>query len=309
MSRISRFICLLVLLACAVCLPALGAPTDQTQTSARIVTAKIKLDDLSMVIVPVSINDSGPYDFMLDTGSGKTMVDRKLADELRLAQVGEKTVVGVMASARMALVHTNSISVAGATVSGLDTFSSDRLTTTVHVRGVLGEDFLQKFDLLIDYSHKFIRLESAGGSMVASAIGERLPLELSGMYHGQPTHNRIVVWGRIDELGGRAMSLQLDSGANNLTVFKEEQSPRTTRLASAQVGNFDGWVPSFLATRSVRYLRLGNISVSNVTVIAMSRRAEVDTDGIIPTSLFRSILISHSERFAIVNPSFPKLSR
>ena len=216
---------------------------DQTEPTAKIVTAKIKLDDLSMIIVPVSINGSGPYDFMLDTGCSKTMVDQKLAEKLHLLRVGEKTVVGVLASAKMAVVHANSISIAGAVVSGGDVYSSDHLTTTGKVLGVLGEDFLKNFDVLIDYRHEVIQLESAGGSMAETAIGEHLSLELNGTYHGQPTHNRLVISGHIQELGDKPMALLLDSGANSLTAISGQpwdraQISRRLCISAASTNGF-----------------------------------------------------------------------
>jgi hypothetical protein len=246
---------------------------------------------------------------MLDTGCGRTMVDRRLAEDLRLAQVGEKTVVGVMASAKMSLVHTNSISVAGATVSELDTLSSDHLTPIGDVRGVLGEDFLQNFDVLIDYSHEVVRLESAGGSMSEMAIGEHVPLELNGMIHGQPTRNRLVVSGHIQELGDKPMALLLDSGANRLVLFQDSLGRGADREAFVNTGSFSKWISLSAERRNVRYLRLGDNSVSNLTVVALPGRADLDTDGLIPTSLFRSVFISHRGRYAILNPSFPKTKR
>jgi hypothetical protein len=309
MSLIRSFNFLAVVISCAICLPAGAAVPDQTEPTAKIVTVKIKLDDLSMIIVPVRINGSGPYDFMLDTGCGKTMVDQKLAEELHLSRVGEKTVAGILASARMALVHTNSISTAGAAVDGLDTLSSDHLTTTGDVRGVLGEDFLQNFDVLIDYSHEVVRLESSGGSMSETAIGKHLPLELNGTNHGQPTHNRLVISGYIQELGDKPMALLLDSGASKLTLFQDTLGRGASREMSVNAGSFNKWISLSVETRKVRDLRLGDNSVSNLTVVALSRRGDVDTDGLIPTSLFRSIFISHRGRFAILNPSFPKAGR
>ena len=53
-------------------------------------------------------------------------------------------------------------------------------------------------------------------------------------------------------------------------------------------------------------LNLGSNSVSDLTVIAFSRRAEVDTDGLVPTSLFHSVFISSHGGFVILNPSFSK---
>ncbi len=310
MSLTHRFNRLFVLLAFATVVPAVAQVPEQTAPTPNIVTAKIKLDDLSMIIVPVSINGSGPYDFLLDTGAAKTMVDQKLADQLSLPRAGEKTVVGMLASARMSVVHVNSLSVAGATVPGGDIFSSDHpATVTSKVRGVLGEDFLQNFDLLIDYRHQSIRFESPLGSMSATAVGEHLPLQLNGVLHGQPTHNRLVVSGHIPELGDSPMSLLLDSGANSLVLFQDSLGAGSNQQQSVQAGNFNKWISSSAAARSVRLLSLGANSVENLTVIALDRRADVDTDGLVPTSLFHSVFISHQGKFAILNPSFPKISR
>src|SRR5258707_10696866 len=100
MSLIHRLNVLFVLLASATLLPATAQIIAPSAPAPNIVTAKIRLDERSMMIVPVSINGSGPYDFMLDTGAAKTIVDQKLAEELHLSKVGERTVVGVLASAK-----------------------------------------------------------------------------------------------------------------------------------------------------------------------------------------------------------------
>jgi predicted aspartyl protease len=310
MSITHRFSCLFALLAFATFLPAVAQVSEQTAPATNIVTAKIKLDDLSMIIVPVSIDGSGPYDFMLDTGCAKTIVDQKLAEQLGLPRVGEKTIVGVMASAQMHMVHVASLSVAGATVPGGDIYSSDHpATVTGKVRGVLGEDFLQNFDLLIDYRHQSIRLESPLGPMAQTATGEHLPMQLTGTYHGQPTHNRLVVSGRIAEFGDTPMSLLLDSGANGLTLFQDSLGPNSNPQQTVRTGDFDKWVTSSAAMRTVRSLSLGTNSLPNLTVVTLARRAEVDTDGLVPTSLFRSVLISSRGGFVILNPSFPNPSR
>jgi Aspartyl protease len=310
MSLARHFNRLFVLLAFATFIPAIAQAPEQTAPTTNIVTAKIKLDDHSMIIVPVSINGSGPYDFLLDTGCAKTMVDQKLADELGLPRAGEKTVVGMLASARMQVVHVNSLSVAGAIVPGGDIFSSDHpATVTGKVRGVLGEDFLQNFDLLIDYRHQSIRLESPLGPMAQTATGEHLPLQLTGNYRGEPTKNRLVVSGHIPELGDAPMLLLLDSGANGLTLFQNSLGQNSNQPETVRTGSFNKWVSSSAAIRTVRFLSLGSNSVPNPTVIALARRAEVDTDGLVPTSLFQSIFISHQGKFAILNPSFPRISR
>jgi hypothetical protein len=68
MSLTYRFTRLLVLLAFAMCAAAEAAAQDRAaqdhaQPSPQVVTAKIRLDNLSMIIVPVSINGSGRMTF------------------------------------------------------------------------------------------------------------------------------------------------------------------------------------------------------------------------------------------------------
>jgi hypothetical protein len=311
MSLFRPFARLSVVLAFAVGVPAFAATLGQSQSTPPIVTARIKLDDLSLIVVPVKINGSGPYDFMLDTGCSKSIVDQKLANKLGLSQVGGKTVVvGMLASAQMSVVHADSLSLAGATVGGGDMLSTDHpITASNNVRGVLGEDFLRNFDVLIDYRHQVIRLESAPSSMEITAVGDHLPLQLTATYHEELTYDRLVVSGRIREFGDATMSLLLDSGANELTLFKDGVGSAENQTEPIQAGSFDHWVTSSAATRRIRSLDLGAKSLPDLTVVAFSRRASVDVDGLVPTSLFDSIFICHLGRFVILNPSFPKTGR
>jgi predicted aspartyl protease len=302
--QISR---ILVLLACVTDLPAVAQHADQTTPAPNIVTAKIKLDDLSMMIVPVSINGAGPFDFLLDTGASKTIIDQKLADQLGLPRQEEKTLNGMLASVRLSIVHVNSLSVAGATVPGGYVFSSDHpVTVNSKVRGVLGEDFLQNFDLLIDYAHQVIRFEAPLGSMAERAIGGHLPLQLNGVLHGQPTPNRLVLSASIPQLGAAPMLLLLDSGANHPALLRDIRGLGASSLQPMRAGNFDQWTSEGASVFTVPSIRLGESSIGDLTFIAISRHADVDTDGLLPTSLFHSLFISVRGRFVILNPSFPE---
>ena len=49
-----------------------------------------------------------------------------------------------------------------------------------NVRGSLGEDFLQTFDLLIDNQRHLLQLESEPGSLADMLTGERIPVSLNG---------------------------------------------------------------------------------------------------------------------------------
>jgi hypothetical protein len=302
MSPIRRFCRIAVLFVCVSSLPAI-ASLATTET-----TAKIRIVKNYMIVVPVTINGSGPYDFVVDTGSTNTMLDQKLADELALRREGETTVLAFRGSMTVSLVHADSFSVAGATVASKDFL----LSTYVKVpnlpseaRGVLGEDYLQNFDVLIDYEHQLIRLESGLGSMAESLKGEHLPIELNGTVQGEPVFGRLVVTGHISDLGDNSLSLLIDSAASNLMLFRKHLGIGSNIQPFVSVG-FKSARLAMMETRIVQRLSLGKKEVYDLSVIAVNDHPYPDVDGLIPTSLFHSIFISHQGKFVILNPSLSK---
>ena len=294
--RFSRFV---ALIAFTVCLPAIAASPNEIEPAPKIITARIKIAERSLIVVPVMINGSGPYDFMLDTGAGLTILEPKLAAELTLPHVGEKRLVSVQRIETISTVHVDSISVAGATAVVHELVTSDQVRSLpVKVRGVLGEDFLQNFDVLIDYRHQVLQLEPGLGPLSQTLSGEHLPLQLTGTLRGKVTPHRLIVSGHMSEFGDNPTSLVLDSGTNYLVLFRDSLGP--TSIAQTSIG--------VAKMRTVR-LNLGGSGFANVTAIAPERHGEMDSDGLVPTSLFDSIFISHQGRFAILNPSLPKANR
>jgi hypothetical protein len=258
-----------------------------------------------LVVVPVSINGAGPFNFLLDTGATNSDIDRGLSDQLSLPGVGEKEVGGLQGSVRLSIVHAQSISVAGRTVRDLNLNVLPKANgLPSKVSGILGEDFLGNFDLLIDNEHHVIQLQQGPGAMSEMFEGERLPVQLAIM-DGQYVNRTLVVTGSSSELGGKPMSLLLDSGVNYLYLFGGEQSlggggiPRDCSAATISD-------PSklFLCKQKVLpQLRFGNKKVSNLIAVAELRTTAAYAEGLMPTSVFRSIFISHSQRFVILDPS------
>jgi hypothetical protein len=291
-----------LLFTCVSNLPATAVPTTTE------VTVRFRIAKDYMIIVPVTINGSGPCDFVLDTGSNNTMLDQKLAEELALPHNGETEGLGVMGSATLSAVSADSLSIAGATVAGKNLFlfvSTNLQGLPPKVRGILGEDFLQNFDVLIDYRHQVIELESGLGSLAETLTGEHLPVQLSGTRQGKPTFRRLIVTGHIEELGNNSISLLLDSGTDSLNLFRQSLGAGSNRLQFVETGPKSSGLTT-METRTVRRLSLGHGGVDHVTVIALTGHPKSDCDGLIPTSFFHAIFISHQGRFVILNPSFPK---
>src|SRR5258707_15809486 len=130
------------------------------------------------MIVAVSVKHSGPYNFLLDTGAQMMMVDPALAAELHLNTQGSAGVAGVgfLASAPFAqldLLEVGSHALANQKELVFD-FQNSHSADLHFFRGVLGEDFLGEFDMLIDNAHNLLCLDDSS-AMAADAKGAHTP--------------------------------------------------------------------------------------------------------------------------------------
>ncbi len=102
----------------------------------------------AMILVPVTIDGQGPYDFALDTGAGITLIDTQLADNLQLPVTGNSAqVAGVGGTQDVTPVHVDAwnagtIALPAANIgrTGLGSFKQGS-----GVRGLLGSDILSSF--------------------------------------------------------------------------------------------------------------------------------------------------------------------
>ena len=297
--RLSR--CLLAFASFCLCNLPSGLAQEPFQVKFRVVK--------DMIVVPVTINGAGPFDFLVDTGSTDTTIDRRLAKELHLPSMGAVVLETVEGKAAMPVVQTGSLSMGGATVRGLNlSVIDDYANLLPKVRGSLGEDFLRSFDLLIDNRQHLILFEFGAGTLADSLTGEHLPLSVNGSYEHELTRNRLVVVGHIFELGKKNLTLQLDSGTPRIVLFKTldtstlvPSAPSTYSLGSVFGGG------TSVDPQKARFLRLGETFFIDPTVFVRSGKdPPMDVDGLLPTALFRSIFISHSGKFVILNPSAKK---
>ena len=113
----------------ALCLFAFTLPASATSPDENTVRISFTTIDHFLVVVPVSINGAGPFNFLLDTGATNSDIDRGLADQLSLPGVGEEEVAGIQGKARLSIVHSQSISVATSSGRGAN-IAPKRLATT-----------------------------------------------------------------------------------------------------------------------------------------------------------------------------------
>jgi Aspartyl protease len=149
----------------AVTLPTLHS---QPRCPGNIASLPFHLAQRSLIIVPVVVNHTGPYDFVVDTGTDFTTLDPLLATELHLKTQGSIGVDGVgftghASFAYLDLLEAGSHSVANhpIVVQDLEPLltAAPLETADFHFRGTLGGDFLRHFDVLMDYAHRMLCLD------------------------------------------------------------------------------------------------------------------------------------------------------
>ncbi len=132
-----------------------------------------------------------------------------------------------------------------------------------------------------------------------------MPVSLNGSYERELTRNRLVVVGHVFELGNKNLTLQLDSGTPSIVLFTTFSTSTQVSGASSSysLGSVFGGGSS-VDPQKAHFLRLGEKLFTELTVFVRTGKAQpTDVDGLLPTALFRSIFISHSGRFVILNPS------
>jgi hypothetical protein len=255
------------------------------------------------VIVPVTVNGRGPYDFMLDTGSTVTAVDRELAQELALQPEAQGTVTTLTQhiSASIALLHRldfgpvaeQNIQVMVRDLGGLRSIDPA-------ARGVLGQNALNHADFLLDYQHKRIQFD-LDGELVRSLAGHRVPLRREAN-PGSPQYANLAVSARIAGNVTRTIEFLLDSGAASPVIFD---------TLGGAFGNSEGFVADTEGRQLVAGVRELQLVIDGQTrelpahVLAF-QDAGLEVGGLLPTRIFSRIYISNTGGFGIFEPKVKK---
>jgi hypothetical protein len=257
------------------------------------------------MIVAVGVNQSGPYNFLLDTGTQFTMIDPSLAAELHAK--GEDSIpvegTGFHATASWTLLGPFEIgSHAVAHVAALVYNLKNLKAAGLSIRGVLGEDFLKHFDMLIDNGNRLLCLDETG-AMRAEMKGERIAMVTSTETEDVPP-NSLLFTVQLSDVP-RPIRLKLDSGATASVLYNpaKYQAPRLVREGLRHGNGTDGTQRNFAALPA-QQVKIGQLDLPDVpffTPAAGGKNADGgDFDGLLSTGLLRRVFISYADHFAVL---------
>jgi predicted aspartyl protease len=276
--------------------------TLQTITAAAAVpkigeTVRFERIGDHIIAVPVILNGRGPFQFVLDTGTDSSIIDTHLAQELGLNTAVRLTLLTAAGQKTVLRTSVQTASVGQAVGRDLELLATN-LDSAFHnpsVRGILGQNFLQEFDIVLDYNKGTVAFLSPGAAVPLGGV--RVPISLE---HGRPA----LLW---NVTANRELRLLLDSGSSSLIFFRTDipnfhrcilQTCQQTVTTSASAATaLSGMLSSLV---------IGDACLHDVPAAYMSQPAQGDKiDGMLPTALFRIVYINNHERFAVLSGAAP----
>src|SRR6202167_931961 len=303
MSLVQRFVAVLAALA-------LSALHAEPRCPGNLAGSSLRRIQDNLMVVRVRINRTGPYDFLVDTGSQITTIDPVLASDLHLRIEGTTGVSGVTTQSRSAFAFLDLVEVGSHSVpQSLAVIQdiADFKAADPRLRGILGENFLSHFDLLIDNRQQILCLDESR-ALAQAVKGEHIPLEQP---HGPPDNmpftRPTIVSVRLTTADVAPVLLRLDSGSNAALLYAvQPRLPRASVSRAPVLKRVINGVGQAFAVLPAQDILVGACPVRQVSfVIPMNGVGSGPSpreDGLLPTTAFERVFISYSKNYAAFDP-------
>jgi len=293
--------CFASLILATTMVTALGA---ETRCPGNVASLPFRLVNRYQMIVAVSVNRSGPYAFLLDTGMQITAVDPSVAAKLHLKPRGVAVVAGAGSRESASYAQVDLLEAGSQAVSNQRVLVYD--LQNLHIQGILGEDFLEHFDLLIDNVHNLLCLDSTS-AMRAKMRGPHTTLVTPAeVADGSQPSSLPIVEARLSN-ATRPVRLVLDSGANDLVLYNTSEYLPPQRLGQLQGTGVNGRQMIFSAVPP-QDVKIGSLALTGVSFYSLGgnqkdARAK-GIDGVLTLGVFRRVFIAPADHFAILEPRY-----
>jgi|SRR5271156_2461397 len=303
MSLVKRFV------AASLATLTLSALHAEPRCPGNVATLTLRRIQNDLIVVRVLINRTGPYDFLVDTGSQITTIDPALASDLHLRSEGTMGVSGVATQSRSAFAFLDLIEVGNHSVPQSLAVIQDIAELKAadpRIRGILGENFLSRFDLLIDNRQQILCLDESR-TLAQAVKGERIPLEQPyGPRDDLPFTRPMIVSVRLTTADVAPVLFRLDSGSNAALLYAV---PRLLRASVSRVPMLQrvvNGVEQAFAVLPAQDILVGACAVRQMSFVipmnGIGGGPSPREDGLLPTAAFKRVFISYSENYAALDP-------
>lgn len=217
-----------------------------------------------LILVPVHVNDQGPYDFILDTGAGTSLLSSELSRALGIESTETKEGYVAGGPVKVPLGSVRSLAIGAARVDdvqvGIMDLADVGKAVGAKIDGDVGYNFLKDFRVTIDYGKKTLRLRRGSYEAVGAAALKEVAFTLES-----PSKPLVLVQVLIN--GRELYEFALDTGCSTTMIsptlaeslkLEDVPIPPITTGGGRQVEASIGNLPS---------LAVGDAVIRNLQVI------------------------------------------
>ena len=230
----------------------------------------------SDVVVPVHVGGRGPYQFLLDTGSSRSAIAARLANDLRLESAGTTAVL--TPTRRITRATVRAAIALGGTRMNVEAMVLPPSDLGHGIDGIVAIDFLAALRFTIDYAARRVVFNAPRAAKGGTSVS--LTHDSAGFFVNIPLRD-----------GGGPLRLIPDSGTARFVLFaREGRQLRGVRPY--------GFVPletvgGLAVERAVllERMRIGGIEVADQLAVVVDR-PHIDArlgDGLLPLHLFAQV--------------------
>lgn len=236
-SRIQRF--LFCLLFCFIYINQIHAQKFEFEGKRKKYTLDFKMVQ-NLIVIPIYINQKGPYNFLLDTGVAQMIItDTTFLKNYQLEKYQTIKVQGYGFGESIDAILTRDLNVriGKAKISRIPTaiFTEDIFNLSnylgVHISGILGYYFFNSFQVKINYNHGTLTFYKPG--TLKKIKGTKIPIVLK---NAKPYINMSI---ETPQLGKTDLHMLIDNGSSHamtLESFKQAPFPLPDSVISANLG-------------------------------------------------------------------------
>jgi predicted aspartyl protease len=245
--------------------------------------------------VGATINGRGPYDCILDTGAGISLLSPEVARELGIEVIGKKEARGAAGPVSLSLGRVESLAVGDAVVRAPEVAITGELlrigaAVGARIDGNLGYSFLSHFRVTVDYARSTLRLTGANHEDTGRAARGQVAFRLAAA-------DKPLVIVPVLVNGSHAYEFALDTGASVTVVTPElaRQQGLTLREMPSMAG---GGGTMSASAGQLESLALGGAESRRVSVVAsgflgpLSDAVGAKLDGILGYNFLREFRVT-----------------
>ena len=248
------------------------------------------LDDGSLV-VPVTIGGTGPYRFVIDTGSSRTVITARLWQSLRRPVVAQTVMVTPAGRHLAYVVKLDDLTVGPLPAMNIEAavVTADRYAGGQPIDGLIGQDVLASAIYTIDYRQRVIVWHGPDDQLP----GKRLALDVRD--------RRVLVVLPQRDGDRKPLFLIPDSGSDALVLFDHARDKLRMTLQDVDI------LTSLSGVRLARRAQVDKVIVgdaclqqSPAVIVDSGESAGAMGDGLLPLHVFSRVTFNVRERYLIV---------